>query len=240
MKKILFFFLIVFIGIVFLFGYLGFIPGLSTLLGADKPKDLGIKYNDQTKKSAVSKLDVVFEQLPKSSTNKSLELTGSHAVDQVFSSEELTALADTRQSQYKYFPFKQVQIRVNSDGSVEGSAILEFNTALSYLQTMGVSIEQVNTAVDKLKIIRGNLPVYLKGFGEVINNESRITIQSAQIARINVPQGYINTYGPAVNTLVDKVISSRRPNYDVQSLKVENGKIHFVGSSPDKEYAIGK
>lgn len=240
MKKILFFLLILVIVGVFALGYLGFIPGFSTLLGADRPKDLGIKYSEESKKSAVSKLQVVYEQLPASSANTSLVLTGSHAVDKSFSSEELTALADTRQTQYKYFPFKNVQIRVNADGSIEGSAILEFNTALSYLHTMGVSTDQVNKVVEKLSIVRGDLPVYLKGSGEIINNASQITVESAQIARINVPKGYINTYGPALNTLVDKVISSRRPNYDIRSLKIENGKIHFIGNSPDKESAIGK
>ncbi len=240
MKKILFIVVILLVVPVFFLGYLGFIPGLSTLLGAGKPKNLGITYTAETKKSAISKLSIAYEQLPGENMKDSLKFEGQHRVDQLFTSEEITALADTRQSQYKYFPFKNVQIRVNTDGTVEGSAVLEFNTALSYLQSLGVTLGDIQTAIEKLQIVRGDLPVYLKGSGEVVNNNSSIAIESVQIARFTVPQEYVKTYAPAINTLVENVISSRKPYYDIQLLKNEEGKIRFVGTAPDKELAIGK
>jgi len=65
MKKVLFFLLIIFLlivfGIIFVLAYLGYIPGLSKLLGAETPRDLGITYTeaDKTAARAKSKIKVI-------------------------------------------------------------------------------------------------------------------------------------------------------------------------------------
>ena len=241
MKKLLVVILLLFIVVVSILGYLGFVPIVSSVFGSNKPKNLGIKYTLEDKKTAVEKLGIKYDQLSaKETAEKGLVLKGSHPVDKLLTSQELTALADTRQKQVALFPFKNVQIRINTDNTIEGSAILEFNTALNYLLTLGVPLEQINQAVDKFKILRGELPVYLKVSGEVANNSSNVTVKSAEIARIPIPQSLVNKYGPSLNNLVEDIISQRRPNHDIKSLKVENGQVHFVGSSPDEELARGK
>lgn len=240
MKKLLVIILLALLVLVFILGYLGFVPGLSAVFGSNRPKNLGVKYTDDDKITAVEKLQVKYGQLSPNATEKGLVLKGYHPVDKSFTSQELTALADTRQRQFSLFPFKSVQIKVNTDGTIEGSAILEFNTALNYLQTLGVPLDQVNKAVDKFKILRGNLPVYLKASGEVVNNSSNIVVKSAEIARIPIPQSLVKQYGPNLNNLVEDIISKRKPHYDIKSLKVEDGKVHFIGNSPDEEWARGK
>jgi len=240
MKKLGVLVLVLLLVFVFVLGFLGFVPGLSAVLGANKAKNLGIKYTDADKITAVEKLQVKYGQLSANASEKGLVLKGFHPVDKFFTSQELTALADTRQKQFGLFPFKNVQIRVNPDGTVEGSGILEFNTALDYLQQLGVPLDQVNKAIDKFKILRGELPVYLKVSGGVVNNTSNIIVQSAEIARIPIPQALVNQYGPSLNNLVEDIVAQRKPHYDIKSLKVEEGKIHFVGSSPDEEWARGK
>ncbi len=47
-------------------------------------------------------------------------------------------------------------------------------------------------------------------------------------------------YGPALNGLIDSIIRSRQPSYNIQKLDVENGMVRFVGSAPDKEQAVKK
>lgn len=225
--------------IVFL-GYLGFIPILSSVFGSNKPKDLGVKYSVEDKTNAVEKLAVKYGQLSSGAAEKGLVLKGFHPVDKTFTSSELTALADTRQKQFSLFPFKNVQIKINQNGTAEGSGVLEFNTAVDFLQGLGVSLGQINQAVDKLKILRGEIPVYLKVSGDVSNNVSNISVKSAEISKIKVPQTLINLYGPRINDLVEEIVSQRKPHYDIKSLKVEDGKVHFVGNSPDEEWAKGK
>src|SRR3990167_5736084 len=155
MKKLLVVILLLSLIIVFILGYLGFIPGLSAVFGSNQPKKLGITYTQKDKKSADEKLGVKYSQLSAEEKEKGLVLKGSHPVDKSLTSQELTALADTRQKQFALFPFKKVQIRINTDNTIEGSAILEFNTDLNYLLTLGVPLEQINQAVDKFKILRG-------------------------------------------------------------------------------------
>ena len=54
-KLLLIILLIIVVGAVLLLGYLGFIPGLSTIFGSDKPRDLGVKYTYADYVSAAQK-----------------------------------------------------------------------------------------------------------------------------------------------------------------------------------------
>lgn len=221
-----------------------FLLGIVVLIGGGvwyllQPKSLGISYTPADLASIYKKVNVIFEPLPAGTpVGKSLVLIGAHPVDTMFTSSELTAGADNRSSQYAYFPFRNVQIRVNSDGSVEGSATVNYSDAVRYLVALGVSSEDIAEGAKKFNIPNASLPVYLKVSGSVANNISSITVQQAQIARISVPQDLVNQYGPALNGLVESIIRVRQPSYNIQKLDVENGSVHFVGSSPDKEQAV--
>lgn len=227
MKKILF----LFSGIIVLIG-----GGVWYLL---QPKSLGISYTPSDLASMYRKLNVAFEPLPAGApANKTLIVSGSHPVDQTFSSEELTAAADNRSAQYAYFPFRHVQIKVNADGSVEGAATVNYSDAVRYLVALGVSSNDIAEGAKKFNIPNANLPVYLRVSGSVADNKSRITVHQAQIARINIPQNLVDEYAPALNGLIDSIIRDRRPSYNIQTLDVENGRVHFAGTAPDKEQAV--
>lgn len=221
-----------------------FLLGIVVLVGGGvwyllQPKSLGVSYTPADLASIYKKVGVTFEPLPAGTpANKSLMVFGSHPVNQTFTSSELTAAIDNRSSQYAYFPFRHVQIRVNPDGSVEGSATVNYSDAVRYLVALGVSSEDIAEGAKKFNIPNASLPVYLKVSGSVANNISSITVQQAQIARISIPQDLVNQYGPALNGLIDSIIKARQPSVNIQKLDVEGGKVHFVGSSPDKEQAV--
>lgn len=206
-----------------------------------QPKNLGISYAQADQAAIYQKLGTKFEALtPNTATTggKSLIFSGSHPVDQTFSSQEITAAADNRHEQYSSFPFDKVQIRVNTDGSVEGSGMVQLNDLIGYLVDLGVSEELINQGVTKFKIPNTNLPVYLKVSGSITNNQSSLTVANAQIANISVPSDLINQYGPALNGLVEMVIKDRQPSYNIETLEVVNGQVHFKGAAPDKEQAL--
>lgn len=227
MKKLL----IIFIVIVILAG-----AGIFYLL---QPKTLGISYTPEDLVSFKNKINVTYEPLPTDTPlGRTLIVTGSHRVDQTFSSQELTAAADNRRKTYAYFPFQKVQIRINGDGSVEGSATVSYQDAVNYLLSLGVSAQDISEGAKKFKIPNASLPVYLKVSGSVENNVSQINVQAAKIANISVPQGLIDEYGPGLNDLVDSVIKDRQPSYNIQKLDVADGKVSFQGTSPDKEQAV--
>jgi hypothetical protein len=204
-----------------------------------KPKNLGVSYTEKNLESAKNKINVTFENLPNDTPpDKSLTLSGSHPVDNTFSSEELTALVDNRHRDYVYFPFRNAQIRINPDGSVEGSATLTYQAGVDYLLTLGVSQNDIDKASRKFKIPNANIPVYLKVSGNVTNNKSNISVIDAKIANISVPKNLIDEYGPGLNKIVNKVILDRQPSYNVEKLEVVNGQVNFKGTSPDIEKAV--
>lgn len=224
--------------------FLLFLLGISILLiifvvYLFRPTSLGVSYTSSDLASLYKKINVSFESLPLGTlVNKSLIFSGSHPVDQTFSSEEITAAADNRSSQYVYFPFRHVQIKVNADGSVEGSATVNYSDAVQYLVALGVSSQDIAEGTKKFNIPNASLPVYLKVSGSVVNNISSINVHEAKISRINIPKNLVNEYAPALSGFIDSIIKARQPSYNIQTLNVENGKVHFVGTAPDKEQAV--
>src|SRR3989338_5548941 len=203
-----------------------------------KPKALGVTYGKQALASAKEKLAVTYAPLPADAgADKVLLVSDSHPVDQTFSSQELTALADNRQKDFPYFPFKNVQIRVNADGSVEGSATVNYQDAVNYLVALGVSQEVIAEGAAKFKIPPTDLPVYLKVSGSITENTSQIAVAAAKIANLNIPQSLVDQYGPALNGLVESVTKDRQLSYSIETLEVVNGQVHFLGTSPDQEMA---
>lgn len=203
-----------------------------------RPVALGVRYTTEDLKAAQQKLGITREALPAPVNGKTLIVSGSHSVDKMFTSSELTALADNRYKDYAYFPFRNVQIRVNSDGTVEGSATVGFSDAVRYLVALGVSQKDIEEAAKKFKIPNATMPVYLKASGSITNNISSIIVTDAKIANIPVPKNLIDTYAPAMNPLVESVIKARQPSYRVDTLEVLDGAVHFKGTSPDKEQAV--
>lgn len=204
-----------------------------------KPKALGISYTQKDLDSTKQKLNVTFAPLPAAdqTATKTIIVSGSHPVDQTFSSAELTAAVDNRHNDYAYFPFRNVQIRVNPDGSVEGSATINYQDAVNYLVSLGVSRKAIAEGTAKFKIPNTNLPVYLKASGAIINNNSQINFSAAKIANINVPQNLITQFQPAVNDLIESIIKSRQPSYRIDKLEVVNGQVRFLGTAPNQEMA---
>lgn len=204
-----------------------------------KPKSLGISYARQDLDSIKQKLAITYASLPADApAGATIIVSGSHPVDQTFTGSELTALADNRHNDYAYFPFRNVQIRVNQDGSVEGSGTINYQDAVNYLLTLGVSQKDIAEGTAKYKIPNANLPVYLKASGQIINNASQISFNAASLANIAVPENLIKQFQPAVNSLIESVIRSRQPSYNIEKLEVINGAVHFSGTSPDVEMAV--
>ena len=201
-----------------------------------QPTNLGVTYAAADREAFYQKLGIVFEALPKSES-KTLVLSGTHRVDQTFTSAELSAAADNRSRQYAYFPFRNVQIRVNTDGTVEGSGTVRYTDAVRYLVALGVSSSDIEEAAKKFNIPAVDIPVYLKASGDITQNTSNITIHEAKIARISVPANLVQEYAPAINPLIDMIIKSRPPT-SIEKLEVTNGAVRVVGTAPNIERAV--
>ncbi|PIY69155.1 hypothetical protein COY90_02100 [Candidatus Roizmanbacteria bacterium CG_4_10_14_0_8_um_filter_39_9] len=238
MKNAFFFILIIvllfFIAPLLIAGYFGFVPVLSSIMGADKPKDLGIKVTTQNYKEGLKKLGMKVETkktLPGSAMQKH---TGSHMVDAVFTQEEITAMSKRRRPD---FPFFNPQIKINPDNSFEVSTIFKIDAAITYLTRMGISQEKIDSAFSTMNLPKMNFPLYLKSTGSITNNEINTRIQSLQVGRFSVPHAMVAKYNSIFDTVLTEVMKQDM-NSNIISLTINDGKVYVKGAYPDIEIFV--
>jgi hypothetical protein len=178
-KKFLLIFLIIIIFIpVTLLTYLGFMPVLSSLFGTDKPRDLGIKFTPEDLKSVRGKSQVEYTVLPDSNIpQETRQFIGARQVTAEFTSVEITATLNNQP--WKLWPYKNVQIKFNGDGSEEMSGVIIKKRLPAYAQAIGVPPEAINFA---MKYLSANPVFYLKGKAALADN--RVSVFEPQVFEI--------------------------------------------------------
>lgn len=203
--------------------------------GTPKAKDLGIRFTAEDFKSMEQKSGVKHEVLT-GGGNEIIRYNGSHEVNNSFTSEDFSSFA--QYASWKYLPFTNVQIRINSDGTAEASGNMSTAKLADYLMgTGGVSSGEANQIKSYIPI-SGNPTFYIKVGGSVKENVlQNFAIQSAQIGPVSIPSGFISTYIGRVETYLDERIA-KLPGAYVTSLTLENGKLNYQGKLPDTEYTV--
>ena len=224
--------------VVFFAGLAGFVPGLSTILGTNKPRDLGITFTieDSAKSQAASGVTII--ELPKNTpVQSSYRLEGQRDVTFSFDSKQTTAVLNNRP--WKYYPFSKVQLRINTNGTIETSGMVNMNTFMSYANALGYATDDVNKALDQYHIPKVNMPFYVKGTGSIIENKVNLNVQSFEAGRISVPSGIISSNMNRINSFVQDVVNKQTGFY-AKKMTVENGKIVFDGKLSEREYVVIK
>ena len=112
------------IGVVLFLGYLGFIPGVASLFGSDKPRDLGVTWSNDDYVAAhkLTKVEIktATGQIP---DKESIISYGSHAAKLSLTDAAITAIINTNSSNWKYFPVTNVQLKIAADGSAQISGL---------------------------------------------------------------------------------------------------------------------
>ena len=148
------------------------------------------------------------------------------------SSEEITSIIDYWGKQYAKTPIRDVQIRINHDNTAEVSGILETSTAIMMAKQLNYSDEDIEKGKSYVKYIAGDLPFYISGTANAVNNQVKITASEITIGRVTLPWSLIE---PVTNVTAD-VIERRIKQVtgsDVKEVSLQNGAIHFVGTIPD-------
>lgn len=236
MKTLLGFLILFPVTVILLLGFLGFVPVLSNFIGP-KPKDLGIKYSQAAYDSGYRKSSVKVEAITKPvSPKESIATIGSHPVKDSFTSEEVTAAAQNRN--WIYWPFNQIQVRFNQDGTGEASGLINITKIFPYLSSLGVSAADVEKAMAKFNLPKTNLVFYIKVSGSVKDNQVDCKISRFEIGRIPIPMNYITQYTPAVNNFLEKNVLGNRPGYNIKSMTIADGKLLYDGTLPDIEALV--
>lgn len=184
--------LLVVIAAVLVLGFLGFIPGVSALFGANKPRDLGVKYTEADLQEIRTKTQVKYLVLPDTQEPISTrQFSGSRAVTGDFSSAQLTATLNNQP--WKLWPYKNVQLKLNGDGSGEISGVLVKNRVPAYAVSIGVPQKASEMA---MKFLPGDTVFYVKMKAALADNKvSLFEPERLEIGRLPVPLGPILALG---------------------------------------------
>ncbi len=226
LKILLYLVIILVVVLILVAGYFGLIPGVSTLFGSDKPRDLGVTTSSELYNTANSKIAVT--RSGDATTASKLSYEGSHAVDISMTSEEISSLVE--KGQWKYNPVSDsFKVKVNTNGTVEVAGLLNRTKLDGYLSATGYTEALKYTKT--LNFLPEKVPFYLNGTASVTNNKVTMNLSSAQIGRVPLPTDSVSV--GAVKSFVERRISSV-PGLNVASFDFSNGKINFKGTYPNK------
>lgn len=227
--------LLILIGICsFVLGYFGLIPGISRIFGSDKPRDLGVTFTQEDFNSGRAKTGknhiTLSSDLP---PKESLKYSGSRALNTSFTYQELTALVYNRP--WKYYPVKDVKIKISDDGVVESSGILIVDRIIPCLQAFGVESQEAENIINRLNFLKGNPAFYVKGKGSITNNIVDIDLISLEIGRISIPLNLIGENERKIDSFLEERLKTVT-GLSIKSLTLKNGKLFFNGTFPTTEY----
>ncbi|OGK16328.1 hypothetical protein A2774_05290 [Candidatus Roizmanbacteria bacterium RIFCSPHIGHO2_01_FULL_39_12c] len=230
---LLLFFLIV--GSVFYLGYLGFIPIISGFMGANKAKDLGVKYTKANFDSYVEKGKTKIVMVSQGTDPaKSVKYSGQTSVNDSFSQEDISARLNY--SNWKYMPASNTQVRVNSDGSVEFSANVLMERLPGFVAFTGLgkySLDDFNKGLKYINLAKVSPPVYLKFKAGAVNNKVNLNLQSARIGKFNLPLEKFDA-DAALTQIVENVFD-KVDGFYAKTVSFSNGQMKFEGTVPEKQ-----
>ena len=222
---------------VLILGYLGFIPGLSSLMGATKPRDLGVRYSEADYLSYQTKTGGQFLDFANAPVNplkpgKKTVFADPKYMDVALTQEEITATINM--AGWSWMPATNVQVRLG-DGTVEISGNLNMDQITNFVNFVGgVGYDQssIDKALSWGKRLMNNPPVYVKAATSVKDNVLSMQIQSVQVGRFSAPMDIAST---VFNTATENSLNNTY-GLNIKSATFGEGQLNFVGYSPTTIY----
>lgn len=220
-KLIILILLIIVLAPVVVLGMTGLVPGLSSLLGTDKPRDLGIMYSPADLQSCRSKSQLQYETLDTIDPAGSRQFSGARQVTAEFSSAEITATLNNQP--WTYWPYRNIQVKFNADGSGEVSGTLLKDRVPGYAAAIGIPSQAVDFV---MKFFPANPVFYVKGKAALAENQVAVfEPQAFAIGRISLP--------------VDRFLALRGPDLIAPAYALDiGGMIGELGKVQDKKGLI--
>lgn len=212
--------------IVLVLGYFGLFPGVSSLLGANKPKDLGVKFTEQDLNKGRELAPI---ELKDQTGGKSLAFEGSKSISGDYTSEVITAMINS--AKYKYYPLTNTQVKIGPDGTVETSGNISISKVGQWSLDLGADEGLVATAKSYIGFVSPNPSFYLKGKMSVSNNQINLNVSQAKVGRFTAPTSIIDEYqGQLADFVADRMVNV--PGMQVKSAVFEAGKMKLDATYP--------
>jgi len=231
-RKIIIFFLFLISIPILILAFLGFIPGLSDLFGATKPKDLGISYTQQDYSQAHKKTDIDRKVISDDYQREFFLSPQNHFVDDTLTSAEVSAWINERA--WKHYPFSNLQIRFNPDNTVEASGNVDIKKFINYIQVLGGMTDKEAQQVSSYMPLSGSPAFYLNFTGNVQNDQVEIRFSKAKLGNLPISSGIVASYThKLVEFIEEKVLN--HPSVNFNELRPDNGLLKVIGTLPDTE-----
>lgn len=219
---------VVVIGVLVL-GYLGFVPGLSKLMGANKPANLGTTFTAADYSSAIQKSGIqINNNLANTYLPDSAKVYGPpKQVSVDLTPSEIVAFLNTK-PQPPEFAFKDLDMRINADNSIEMSSILLLDV-IANNPNIPAEVKSALASVNEAGL--KEVPVYVKADASVVNGKLNIDAETIKVGKISIPTEQINDAQSQINSYF-LTLQSYTPGISIQNAGVVNGKLHFDGTVP--------
>ncbi len=189
-------------------GYLGFIPGVSDVMGTNKPIDLGVVYSS-------TDLNSIKEKLTKIST-------ASKPTQVQLTSNELTALLVDQAEISDSIPIQQPQVKVTETG-IQVSGVLDVEKFRKISETSEISASlksRIDTAVN---LVKTNPSIYMDISLSIQDGELQTMINQAKIGQISIPMEQLKSNAGLLTKELKQALDSS--GVKIQNLKAVDGKI---------------
>ena len=218
---------------------LGFIfPGLLWT------KSLGVKYTEKDYKSMLEKLQYIKDETPTLDSADLYTYTYGSVknVNVEFTSEELTAFFN--ENRPSYYALKNVQIKINSDGTIEAVANANVDYFLNEFLSGDFSKEDIKEQIPALGLLPNTVNLYINFGGSVVNNKANAIVNSVQVQGVTIPNKFVNS-NEAINVINDgcnNIMNSynTKTGSTFKKIAIEDSKVKFEGSVPSSLERIKK
>ena len=207
-------------------------------------KDLGVRYSIQDYDSFMEKIDYTKDLTPTGYLREDYVYTYGKvsSIDTSFTSAELTAFANYNRP--VYYAFKDVQILINDDGTIEASASVNVDYVLNEVLGGKYTRSEIEKEIPALGFLPSNVNLYLNIEGSIINNSTNLSLNSVVVQGIAIPENFINTNEAietvtnGINDLISKNNSASGSN--IKNLSTENNQLLLIGEFPTSLTRIKK
>lgn len=218
-------------------GWMGLVPGLSGLMGADQARDLGVEYTATDMQNSYSKSGITFERTaaaPDHPTKprKKKVFNRPKRIDRSFTQEELSAFLNS--GSLAWLPLQDIQLRL-SDHTVEMSGLLRSDrvpAVLRKIESLGYSESDLANVATYAEKLPADIPVYIRAAGAVQHAQLDLEVQEIEIGRLSLPADIL---AKSVSSGIHKALRNT-DHFSIESAIPREGSIAFSGILPTTIY----
>lgn len=200
------------------------IPGMEQIdLGIDESPDIIYAYYEE-----IGFQNNLEGDTPRSGT---LVFEGGIDIEHTFTQKEINSWFSAWENSWTGIPFKNLQIKLNTDGTVEASSLITLKEAEALGRTLGYSQEDIEKAKGYIRYIPDPLPLYATGTASITENNVSIDIDNMRIGNISVPSNISSAIGYVIEDSIEKA-RTLSDYTNVKEAIVTSEGVRFKGTVP--------